>query len=408
MYQQNQKTDKNTQKRSRLLYISIVFFAFIFGWAFGHLDFQRQQLGYIPGIANNNENSANFKIFWDAWDKITQSYDGEIDYQKLILGAINGMVDALEDPYTVFLDEGESNRFGEDLEGSISGIGAEIGIQDDRVIIIAPISESPAEKAGLKAKDIILKINDDDTKGMNLNDAVGKIRGEAGTTVILQIERGSEKKEYRVTREKIEIKSVKAEVLENNIGYIEISKFDNNTGSLLREEGAKLSAKKVQGLIIDLRNNPGGYLDQAIEVTSEYLKEGIAVIEKREKDNKTKEYKVSGKGGFTDNNLPIVILINGGSASAAEIVAGALDDYERALLIGEKTFGKGSVQSIETLSGGNTLHITVAHWYTPKGRSIDGEGLNPDIVVTPSEEDLSKGNDPQLIKALEYLKEKIK
>lgn len=391
----------------KLLIGALIFLSFLFGWAFGHLDYQRSSYGYIPGLPTSSKDRPDFDLFWRTWDRVTSDYDGEVDYQKLLYGAIKGMVTALGDPYTVFLTSDESEKFNEELEGTVTGIGAEVGVKEDRPIIISPISDSPAQKAGIRAQDIILKIDDTDTKNMDLNTAVSKIQGKEGTNVKLVIQRGDSTLNFDIKREKIEIKSVRSEVKEGNIGYIQITRFDSNTSKLLKQAHKDLRDKKVKSIILDLRNNPGGYLDAAVDVASEYIKDGTVLIEKRKENGKKEEYKANGKGLFTDTNIPMVVLINGGSASASEIVAGALQDYSRATLIGEKSFGKGSVQTVENLGEGTTLHLTIAHWFTPKERSINKEGLKPDIEATLSDDDYKNDRDPQMEKAINYLKEKL-
>lgn len=406
MSEEKKENIQNTKQRnSKILIGAIIFLSFLFGWAFGHLDTQKQLPGFSPtAITDSNNKRPNFDLFWQVWDKVTTEYDGNVDFSKLINGAIDGMVKATGDPYTNYFTQEQTQQFEDDLNGTISGIGAEVGIKDDRVVIVAPLDESPAKKAGLKAQDLILKIDDTDTKGLDLTSAVLKIRGQEGTKVKLVIQRGTETLNFEITREKVQIKSVKSEVKANNIGYIEINQFNSNTGSQLRAAEDELISKNVKGIIIDLRNNPGGYLDQAIEVGSEFIKSGTIVTEKKDKDNSKKEdYQATGKGKFTDPNIPIVVLVNGGSASAAEIVSGALQDHKRATLIGEKTFGKGSVQSVENVGGGATLHVTIAHWYTPNGRGINKQGLTPDIEVKMTDEDVKAGRDPQLDRAISEL-----
>lgn len=397
------------QKNTKILIGAVIFLSFTFGWAFGHLDFQTQKAGFSPTIINKDTNTTvDFGIFWQTWDKITSEFDGKIDYQAMINGAVSGMVNALGDPYTVFMTADQTKSFSQELEGSITGIGAEVGAKGDRIIIVAPIDNSPAQKAGIKAQDIILTIGDEDTKGMDLNTAVSKIRGEAGTKVKLQIQRGESKLDFEITREKIDTKSVKWEVKPGNIGYIEITRFDSNTTDLTRQATLELSQKGVKATILDLRNNPGGFLDSAVNVASEFVKTGTVVTEKpTSRTGKEERYTASGKGKLTDTKIPMVVLVNGGSASASEIVAGALQDNGRAILIGEKTFGKGSVQAIENLAGGASLRITIAHWFTPNGKNISKEGISPDTAVTMTEADFTTGKDPQLDKAIEYLKSKI-
>ena len=404
--------DQVTQKRKRnakILTGSIIFLAFLFGWALGHLDTQRQTKGYFPGIESTDNNRPDFSLFWSAWDQITQNYDGKLDYNKLIYGAIDGMVKSIGDPYTMFLTPDQSKQFDQDLEGSVTGIGAEVGIKDGRAVIIAPIADSPAHKAGIKPQDLIIKIGDTDTKGLDLNTAVSKIRGEAGTKVKLVIQRGDKTLNFEITRAKIEIKSVRWEIKDKNIGYIEISRFDSKTSELIKEAATELKEKGVKAIVLDLRNNPGGYLDAAVDVSSQFVKNGTVVTEKRTVGKERKEeYHASGSGKLTDPNIPMVVLVNEGSASASEIVAGALQDQKRATLIGEKTFGKGSVQAVESLGQGSTLHVTIAHWYTPNGKNINKAGLTPDIDVKLTEDDANSNRDPQLQKAIDYLKSKIK
>lgn len=393
--------------RSKILIGAVIFLSFVFGWAFGHLDSQITKIGYTPKIVNQNNENVDFGLFWQAWNKIVTEYDGEIDYQKLVIGAISGMVEAVGDPYTVFMSTEESASFDSEMDGTISGIGAEIGNKNDNIIVIAPLDNTPAQKAGIKAKDIILKINDESTEGMDLNTAVSKIRGEIGTKVTLLIERDGAELTFEIVREKIETKSVKWEIKENNIGYIEISRFDSNTTELTKQATSELANKNVKGIVLDLRNNPGGYLDSSIEVASEFIKEGVIVIEKTGDSGQKEEYTANGKGKMTSNSIPMVVLVNGGSASASEIVTGALQDHDRATIVGEKTFGKGSVQAIESIGQGMSIRITIAHWYTPNGVNIGSEGITPDVEIEFTEEDAKTEKDPQLDKALEIIKSKI-
>jgi carboxyl-terminal processing protease len=397
------------QKNSKILIGAVIFLSFVFGWAFGHLDFQSQGVGFTPNIINKSTNkSVDFGIFWQVWDKITNEFDGKIDYQTMVNGAVTGMVNSLGDPYTVFMTAEQAKSFDQELQGTISGIGAEVGLKDNRVIVVSPIDGSPAQKAGIKAQDIILTINGEDTTGMDLSKAVSKIRGDVGTTVKLQVQRGNDKIDYEITRAQVDTKSVKWEVKPGNIGYIEISRFDSNTTELVRQATSELSAKGVKAIVLDLRNNPGGFLSAAVDVSSEFIKTGTVVTEKpTSRAGKEEKYTASGNGKFVSTSIPMVVLVNGGSASASEIVAGALQDNGRAILIGEKTFGKGSVQAIENLTGGASLRITIAHWFTPNGKNISKEGISPNTEVKLTEDDFKNNRDPQLDKALEYLKTKI-
>ncbi len=405
-----QTKECNDQRNTKILIGAVIFISFIFGWAFGHMDFQTQGINSI-NIAGKTAttNSVDFSLFWQVWDRLAKNFDGKIDAQEMVYGAINGMVKSLGDPYTVFMTPEEAKSFSQELEGSVNGIGAEVGIKDNRVVVIAPIDGSPAIKAGIMANDIIFTIDGADTTGMDLATAVSKIRGEVGTKVKLSIQRGFAKIDYEITRAKVDTKSVKWELKENNVGYIQITRFDANTSSQIKQATQDLSGKNLRAIILDLRNNPGGYLDAAVDVASEFVKSGIVVSEKAtEKSSTEQKYFATGKGNLIENKIPLVVLVNGGSASASEIVAGAIKDNGRGTLIGEKTFGKGSVQTVDTLAGGASIRITVAHWFTPKGKNISKEGISPDIEVKLSEEDAKADKDPQLAKAISYLLDKIR
>ena len=396
------------QKNTKLLIGAIIFLSFIFGWAFGHLDYTNSRLNLIPNVSNRNSATVDFGTFWTVWDKVVSNFDGKLDYQKMIDGAINGMVNAVGDPYTLFMNAEQTKSFNQELEGSITGIGAEVGIKDDRVVVISPIANSPAEKAGIRAQDIIVSIDGNDTKGMDLGTAVSKIRGDAGTKVKLLVLRGDQTINYEITRAKVTTNSVTWKVLDNNIGYIQITRFDSNTSALIKQATTDLTTKDLKAIVLDLRNNPGGFLDAAVTVGSEFIKSGTIVTEKTTtRASKEQNYVASGKGNLTDTKVPMVVLVNGGSASASEIVAGAIQDSGRGILIGEKTFGKGSVQTVDTLPDGSSIRITIAHWFTPKGKNINKEGIAPNITVTMTDNDIKNALDSQLNKAIEYLKTKM-
>lgn len=401
-----QPDQKNKKKSPKIAYALLLLLAFTFGWIFGHQDSRLGQFGFTPQVLNKTANqNVDFAIFWRTWDLLQKNYDGQLDWQKMVYGAIKGMTESLGDPYTSFLNPTEANQLEDDLSGTVSGIGAEVGFRNDKLSIIAPIDDSPAKKAGLLAGDVILQIGNEKAEGMDINTAVSKIRGPAGSKVKLTIERNGQKKEFEITREKITVKSVKSEIKPGNIGYVEITRFDDTTTTQLRGALDDFVAKDVKKVILDLRDNPGGYLNESVTVASEFIDKGIIVAEKRDVDGKvTNEYKATGGGKMTTKDIKLVVLVNGGSASAAEIVAGAIKDLGRGTLIGEKTFGKGSVQEIEDLGQGAKLRITVAHWYTPKGKNIAKEGIAPDVEIKMSEADINAGKDPQLDRALEFLK----
>jgi carboxyl-terminal processing protease len=400
---------ENTKIRNQKILIGVVILtSFVVGWFFGAQDAKLSQIGFTPKLIERDlsESKADFSIFWRAWDLLVEKYDGEVDYKAMIYGAIRGMTEALGDPYTAFMSPEEARALDSELSGVIYGIGAEIGIKNNQLTVISPLNESPAEKSGLITGDIILAIDGETTQKMSVDEAVFKIRGEEGTEVKLSIKRGDVIKDYQIKRAKITIESVKHETLNKDVGLITVSRFDEKTTAKTRQALDDFISQNIKKIIIDLRNNPGGYLDESISFSSEFLKEGIVVTEKKDIENgdKSYEYKASGKGKATGNEFKIIVLINEGSASAAEIVAGALKDYSRATLVGETTFGKGSVQEIENLSGGAKLRITIAHWYTPKGQNIGKKGIEPDHEIELTEDDYNNDRDPQLNKALELLK----
>lgn len=358
----------------------------------------------------------DFTLFWDVWSKLEKSYLDKkaIDPQKMVYGAISGMVAALGDPYTVFLPPKENQGFKNDLNGTFEGIGAQLGSKDDKIVVIAPLKGQPADIAGIKAGDWIIKVNDEDTFGWTVPQAVNKIRGPQGSEVKLTIlHEGSQNQiEIKVTRDKINIKSVEFEVKTSQseacknqtcpaVGYLKLSRFGDQTNDewnagVTNVRARLTTAPKLKGLIFDLRNNSGGYFQSAIHVASEFLNKGVVVIQ--ENSDATREtFSVKRVGNLLD--VPLVVLINKGSASAAEIVAGALKDHGRGRLIGETTFGKGSVQTPEELPDGSGLHITTAHWIMPKGDWINGKGIKPDIEVKSG----SDSADLQLERAIEEL-----
>jgi carboxyl-terminal processing protease len=402
------ETNEVLKKKSPKIIIGALFIlVFLLGWILGHQDSQFGRVGFTPNIIGKDSAGQNvdFSIFWRTWDLLVEKFDGKIDYQKMVDGAVKGMVSALGDPYTSYMTSDEAAQLENDLSGVVSGIGAEIGIKNKVLTIIAPLDESPAKKAGILAGDKIISIDGTDTTGMDINTAVGKIRGTAGTKVQLTLKRGDVEKEYEITRAVVTVKSVKSEIKSGNVGYVAISRFDTNTTDELITVLDGFTAKSVKKIIIDLRDDPGGYLDESISVASQFIEKGVIVSEKKDVvGGRKQEYKALAGGKMTGSDIKIIVLVNGGSASAAEIVAGALKDTGRAVLVGEKTFGKGSVQEIEDLSKGAKLRVTVAHWYTPNGKNIAKEGIAPDYEVKMTEDDYNNDRDPQLQKALEILK----
>lgn len=346
----------------------------------------------------------DFDLFWQVWDTIKENYVDreELSDKMLFYGALKGLVNAVGDPYTVFMDPKISKEFEDDLKGTFEGIGAEIGIKNNILTIIAPLPDMPAEKAGLKPGDKVLAINDESTMGMPIDVAVSKIRGEKGTDVTLSIvHRDSEDVEkIKITRGQIIVASVRTEILDGNMFLIEISNFNSDTEQRFNNAVREAIAQNPKGIIIDLRSNPGGYLDTAIEMASEWVESNIVVTEKYNEEQKI-EHLSRGRARLKDFNT--IVLVNEGSASASEIVAGALQDYGLAKIVGKKTFGKGSVQSLNNFSDGSSLKITVAKWLTPSGRSISDEGIEPNIEIDLTREDYNADKDPQLEMAIEII-----
>lgn len=331
-------------------------------------------------------------IVQKAYQQLKANYDGKLDDAALIDGAARGMAAATGDRYTMFMDKTEAEEFARQLNGEVSGIGCEIGIRSKRPTILRVLGESPAEQAGVKAGDVIVAINEEAVEGLDSAGVAEKIRGEAGTSVKLTVQRGSEVKQFTITRAKISDKSVRTSV-SDGIGTMIISRFDQDTGRLAREAAQSFKDQGVKGIIVDLRDNGGGYLDAARDVASLWLENEVIVTEKT--DGQVTD-QVRASGAATLKGAKTVVLVNGGSASASEIVAGALQDYRVATLIGEKTFGKGSVQKLIDLPDGRQIKITVARWYTPKGKNITKEGITPDKPVQLTSDDMNAGRDPQL------------
>ena len=348
----------------------------------------------------------DFSLFWDVWNRLKRDYiNKDTPDTQLFYGALAGIVNSLGDPYTVFLNPEMSRQFDESLTGSFDGIGAEIGMKKNQIVVIAPLADTPAERAGLRAGDYILAIDKKETTNMTVDTAVKLIRGNGGTKVTLTIFRDTEKKERDVviTRDRISIPVVTSEVKNGNLGYIKISHFNEETAGAFRNAVQSLLGKGVRGLVVDLRNNPGGYLDIAVQISGYWIDGKTVVIEQYSGDKKD-EHAAQTRAILAD--VPTVILVNEGSASASEIVAGALQDYGKAKIVGKKTFGKGSVQDLQHLKDGSSLKITIAKWLTPKGRSIQDEGIVPDVDVAAEEgkPDEKKPKDTQLDRAIEVLK----
>jgi len=349
------------------------------------------------------DKNLDFSLFWIAWDRLAESYldKSALKPQEMIYGAIKGMVASLGDPYTVFLPPEENEEVKEDLNGTFEGVGIQLGYRDEQLAVIAPLSGMPAEKEGIRAGDLILRIDDKETIDITLPEAVNLIRGPKGTTVKLTLLHQGEKEPYVVTivRATILVPSVEVDFLEEDIAHLKLMRFGDRTSDEWERAVSRILTHQptVKGIILDLRNNPGGYLSGSVFITSEFLSHGV-VVKQEDASGRTESYPVDRTGKLLTQ--PLVVLVNQGSASASEIVAGALQEYKRAKIVGDLTFGKGTIQEAEDLPGGSGLHITTARWLLPSGASLDKNGIVPDNLI---EENPETEEDEQLQEAIAIL-----
>jgi len=349
----------------------------------------------------------DFSLFWDAYNKLQANFvdPSKIDNQKVVYGAIEGMTKSLGDPYTDFFNPTQAQRFSQDLSGSFDGIGVEIGLKKNALTVIAPLNGTPGQRAGLKSGDIIAKINSKDTTDMTTDEAVNLIRGQKGTSVTLTVfrEGWTSTKDIKIIRDTIIVPPMEWSLKNDDVAYIQIYQFDQALPSDFKKAALEILQGPAKKIVLDLRDNPGGYLEVAQTIAGWFLENGQTVtIEDFGKDKTQQIYKTEGSASLV--NYPIVVLMNEGSASASEILAGALRDNRNVKLIGAKSFGKGSVQEVVDLRDGSFLKITIAKWFTPKGASISEVGLTPDIKVEMTDKDIEAQKDPQLEKALEIIR----
>ena len=366
----------------------------------------------IEGVSNldtRKPNNVDFTLFWQVWETLREKHidSAAATNQDLLYGAISGMAGALKDPHTVFFPPRDAKKFGEDISGEFSGIGAEIGIRNEQLVVIAPLKGTPAERAGLRSGDKILKIDDTVTGGISVDAAVKLIRGPKGTKVTLTIARGSNDKpqEIMITRDTIQMPTLDWEMKDNGIAYLHLYNFYEKAPVLFYQAAIQLAFKNPKGIVLDLRDNPGGYLDTAVTLAGWFLPSGELVVSEEFRSGEKQLLNARGNGFYKD--IPVVILINQGSASASEILAGALRDQRGVKLIGTKSFGKGTVQELQEISGGSLLKVTVAHWRMPNGGLIEKNGITPDYEVELTEDDIKNKKDPQLEKAIEILKSEL-
>ena len=398
---------RNNKLTNILLLLSFIVLIFGSGYKIGEYKSRfSSPLNPKPYALNPN---INFDLFWETWNKLQERYvdPKKIDAKKMYLGAIKGMVASLEDPYTFFLTPEENKQTKDDLGGKFEGIGAQLGLKNNRIVIIAPLKKSPAETAGVKPGDYINKVDDVATSNWTLTQAVSKIRGPKNTKVKLTLERNNKEIEITIVRQQIIVSSVELN-FEKNMAILKVNQFGDNTNDewdkAVEEVNTKWSNKQIKGLVLDLRDNPGGYLEGSVYLASEFLSLGKLIVKQEATLYGDKEYRVSRIGILQE--IPLIVLINQGSASASEILAGALRDYNKGQLVGEKSFGKGSVQEALDLKEGAGLHITVAKWVLPNGDWINSKGIEPKFKVSNETKEgntITKETDKQLQKAIELL-----
>lgn len=406
-----------------LLIISLSIFLFGSGYKLGEYStsvskVERPNYNILNASTPSNLKNIDFSLFWDTWNTVEQKFidKKKLDPQKMFYGAVKGMVASLDDPYTFFLTPDENKQSRDDLGGKFEGIGAQLGLKDNQIIIVAPLKNSPAEKAGIKTGDIIVKVDDQSVKGWSLPQAVSKIRGNKGTKVKLTISRNGKELDFTIIRDQIIVESVELSYVSRQdcssncptVALLKINQFGDNTNeewdAKIDEIAEKWSQKQIKGLVLDLRDNPGGYLDSAVYLANEFLPVGKLIVKQESTTTENKDYYSDRPGKLQD--IPLIILLNKGSASASEILSGSLRDHKRTTLVGEKSFGKGSVQEALQLKTGAGLHVTVAKWILPNGDWVNGKGIEPQIAVENKIQNgntLTKENDSQLEKAIEQI-----
>jgi len=415
---------KNFNLTYKLLVASLVIVIFGCGYKLGELQTKTSLLpqSSIQGSPNpttiQDKKNIDFALFWTAWDTIQKKFvdKKKIDPQKMYYGAIKGMVASLEDPYTFFLTPDENKQSKDDLGGRCKGIGAQLGLKEGRITVVAPLKASPAENAGIKSGDYINKVDDVSTSGWNLTQTVSKIRGVRGTQVALTLERNGKEFELEIIRDVIKVSSIDLSYEHKKdctgeckpVAHLKLNQFGEQTNdewdTAVDEIVVKWQNTEISGMVLDMRDNPGGYLDGSVYLAAEFLPMGKLVVKQESTAEESHNYVIERKGKLL--NIPLVVLINKGSASAAEILAGALRDYKRAQLVGEKSFGKGSVQEALDLGKGAGLHVTVAKWILPKGDWINSKGIEPDVKIENKITDgntLTRETDVQLDKAIELI-----
>jgi carboxyl-terminal processing protease len=397
------------------LYPLTIIISFVLGWqatSYGLLQAGTAPTDDEKTTSENGDNelkklsgSVDLDLFWTVWAEVEKNYveEGVVNKEKMTYGAIKGMVGSLDDAYTVFMDPIESKQFSESLNGKLEGIGAELSVENKTLVIVSPLRNSPAAKSGLLPADVIFKIDDKLASDMTLFESIMSIRGDKGTTVKLTILRKGVEDPFDVSivRDSINIDSVTVEKLKNGIVYLSVNQFSDRTDTEFNKAISDLILNPPKGLIIDLRYNGGGYLDIAVDLLSYLLPTKSKAVEVRQRNDKNEMLYTNGSPKIPD--VPLVVLVNEGSASASEILAGAVQDLKRGIVMGTKTYGKGTVQEVETFKDGSSIRMTIAKWFTPAGRTVNKVGLTPDVIVEMKEADMEKKIDTQKEAAIKYL-----
>jgi carboxyl-terminal processing protease len=380
--------------------VLVIVISFGIGFAAGKNGVANNTLDFTSLFAGDN---VDFTLVEEVWQLINTKYVGANDFDRraVIFGAVRGMLSGLNDPYTVFFDQAQTDEFLQGLSGSFEGVGIEIAIRDEALVVVAPLKNSPAQHAGIRAGDRIVAIDGDSTGGILVEEAVSKIRGPKGTAVVLSIvhEGSSDTVDIRVVRDTIEIPSVELEIVDGHIAYITINQFGDTTTDEFSRAAQQVLQSDADRVVVDVRNNPGGFLDSAVAIAGWLMEPGNAVVIEEEGDGTRTSLRTSGNAALAD--MPLVVVQNSGSASASEILAGALRDVRSAPIVGEQSFGKGTVQTIEDLQGNTTIKLTIARWLTPSGQQINGTGIAPTVEVAAADD----GSDPQRQRALEIVAE---
>lgn len=394
----DQSASRRIGSRGGKVIAGLLVLVFVFSLGVGVGD-GRLSLGFKTNPSKVLPNQLDYSSVETVYDSLRDNFDGNLDQAKLLDGLKEGLATASGDPYTQYFNADAAKKFESDLNNEFSGIGAELSKdKDGNIVVVAPITGTPAAKAGVKAKDIIAAINKEPTSGLALDEAISRIRGPKGTKVTLQIIRDRQRAiELTITRDAISVPSVESKVLDGNIGYMRISTFSDDAGTQARTAAQSLIDAKVKAMVLDLRGNPGGRVDAAVDIASLWLPSGKLIMQEKRGNTVQHTYTATGKRLF--DGTPTVVLLDAGSASASEIVAGALHDNKLAKLMGEKSYGKGSVQQVLQLNGGAELKVTVARWYRPNGQNIDKKGIDPDVKVKLAEGDTAGGPDAQLTAA---------